>query len=144
MLLFICYRSKYVSDEIKKTRSIQRTQTPPSLWPLTLMCDLDLKVKVKNAYDIRCRLLYCTLVLGMMSVSVIVYEIWPLVHFCDLWPSPVTFIVVCMLDVVCVSRRVGWRADRCTLSWVHQVHPRERSPSMVAQYQFTVDLPRRA
>ena len=25
------------------TRSIQRTQTPPRLWPLTLSCDLDLK-----------------------------------------------------------------------------------------------------
>ena len=27
----------------------------------------------------------------MMSVVVILYEIWPFVHFCDLWPSPVTF-----------------------------------------------------
>ena len=27
----------------EKTRSIQRTQTPPRLWPLTLSCDLDLK-----------------------------------------------------------------------------------------------------
>ena len=50
-------------------------------------------VKVKKADVIRCRLLYCTLVPGMMSVSVIICEIWPLVHFCDLWPSPVTFIV---------------------------------------------------
>ena len=45
------------------------------------------------AYGIRCCLLYCTLVPGMMSVSVIVCEIWPFVHFCYLWPSPVTFIV---------------------------------------------------
>ena len=43
----------------KTTRSIQRTQTPPRLWPLTLWCDLDLK----KADVIRCRLLYCTLVL---------------------------------------------------------------------------------
>ena len=34
-----------------------------------------------------CRLLYCTLVPGIMSVSVIVCKIWPLVHL------PVTFIV---------------------------------------------------
>ena len=30
------------------TRSIQRTQTPPRLWPLTLSCDLDLWPKVTN------------------------------------------------------------------------------------------------
>ena len=41
--------------------------------------------KVKKAYVIRCRLLYCTLVSGMVSVSEIVFI------FCDLWPSPVTF-----------------------------------------------------
>ena len=69
---------------INQTRSIQRTQTPPRLWPLTLSFDFDLKVKVKNAYVIRCRLLYCTLVPGMMSMSVLVCEIWPLVHV--LWP----------------------------------------------------------
>ena len=47
--------------------------------------------KVKKAYVILCRLLYCVLVPGMMSVNVIVFEIWPLIHFCDLWPSPVTY-----------------------------------------------------
>ena len=47
----------------------------------------------KKASVINCRLLYCTLVPGMMSVSVIVCKIWPLVHFCDLWPSHVTFII---------------------------------------------------
>ena len=31
-----------------KTRSIQRTQTPPRLLPLTCSCDLDRKVKVKT------------------------------------------------------------------------------------------------
>ena len=30
---------------------------------------------------------------GMMFVDVMIYEIQPLVHFCDLWPSPLTFIV---------------------------------------------------
>ena len=72
-----------------KTRSIQRTQTPPRLWPLTLSCDLDLESRSKKL----CRLLYCTLVPGMMSVSVIDRELWPLAHFYDLsfdlrlWPS---------------------------------------------------------
>ena len=69
------------------TRSIQRTQTPPGL----VTFDLDLLSsplgKVKKASVIRCRLLYCTLVQGMMSVSVIVCEIWPLLHF---W-LPLTF-----------------------------------------------------
>ena len=47
--------------------------------------------KVKKAYIIRCRLLYCALVPGMMSVNIIVCEIWPLIHCCDLWPSLVAF-----------------------------------------------------
>ena len=44
-------------------------------WGATLTLSQDLIV-----YVIRCRLLYCTLVPGMMSVSGIVFEIWPLVH----------------------------------------------------------------
>ena len=75
----------------KETRSIQRTQTPPRLWSLTLCCDLDLKSRSKRFT--RCRLLYCTLVPGIMSVSVIACDIWPLVHFCYLWSLPVTFII---------------------------------------------------
>ena len=47
--------------------------------------------KYKKVYVIRCRLLYCALVPGMITVLVIVCEIWQLIHFCDLWPSPVTF-----------------------------------------------------
>ena len=48
--------------------------------------------KIKKAFVIRFLLLYCTLVPGMLSVNVciIVCKIWPLVHFCDFWPSPVT------------------------------------------------------
>ena len=42
------------------------------LWPWLM---------VKNAYVIRCRLLYCTLVPGMMYVSVKVCEIWPQFNF---------------------------------------------------------------
>ena len=30
------------------TRSIQRTQTPPRLWPLTLWCDLDLSSRARK------------------------------------------------------------------------------------------------
>ena len=69
-------------------------QTPSCLWRLTLSCDLDLKPRSKRLISINiCRLLYCTLVPGVMSGSLLVCEIWPLVHFCDLWPLPVTFIV---------------------------------------------------
>ena len=54
----------------KNTRSIQRTQTPSRLWPLTLTCDVWLwpQIKVKKTYVIICHSLYCTLVLGMMYV----------------------------------------------------------------------------
>ena len=48
-------------------------------------------IKVKKAYVIRCCLLYCTLVSGMMSVSKIVCKYNRYFIFCDLWPSPVTF-----------------------------------------------------
>ena len=37
--------------------------------------------KVKKAYVIRSRFLYCALVPGMISVNVIICEIWPLIHF---------------------------------------------------------------
>ena len=40
--------------------------------------------KIKKAYVIRCPLLYWDLVLGLMFVIVIICEIWPLIHFCDL------------------------------------------------------------
>ena len=77
-----------------KTRSIQKTQTPPRLWPLTLCRDLDLSSRSRMLMlFITCRLLYCTLVPGMMSVGLILYEISPLVYFmwhltftCDLQP----------------------------------------------------------
>ena len=59
--------------------------------------DLDVWIwpylKVKKAYVIRFSLLYYTFEPGMMSVSVIVCKIKAIVHFCDLWPSSVTFIV---------------------------------------------------
>ena len=48
-------------------------------------------VKVKKADVIRCRLLYCTLVPGMMSMGLILYEISPVFILCDIWPSHVTF-----------------------------------------------------
>ena len=45
--------------------------------------------KIKKAYVIRCRLLYCALVSGMMSVNVKVCEIWKSTHF--LWPLTFTY-----------------------------------------------------
>ena len=41
-------RKKKQKKNNKKTRSIQRTQTPPRLWPLTLSCDLELKSRSKR------------------------------------------------------------------------------------------------
>ena len=66
------------------TRSIQRTQTPPRLWPLTLSCDLDLKSRSNRlmSLDVAYCIVPCTRY--DMSVSVIVCDIWPYVHF--LWP----------------------------------------------------------
>ena len=51
----------------KKSRSIQRTQTPPRMSPLTLRCDLELSKFRKLV--IRCQLLHCTLVPGMMFMG---------------------------------------------------------------------------
>ena len=59
-----------------------KKQTPLRLWPLT--CDFELTSRSKNV--IRCRLLYCTLVPGMMSVSVIVWEILSIAINSFLWP----------------------------------------------------------
>ena len=40
-----------------------------------------LNIKVKKVDVIRCRLLYCTLVPGMMSNGLLLYEISPFVYF---------------------------------------------------------------
>ena len=77
--LISIWRTRIHNDNLKK--SIQRTQTPSplsfNLWPW----DMTL---VKKVYVIRCRLLYFTLIPCKMSLSVIVCEIWPFLHF--LWP----------------------------------------------------------
>ena len=55
---------KMILNRLKlKTRSIQRTPTPPRLWPLTLTCDIDLTLRSRKLI-IRCRLLYCAMVPG--------------------------------------------------------------------------------
>ena len=59
-----------------------------NLWPWIMTLTLS---QVKKVYVIIYCLLYCALVPGMMSVNVIVWEMWPLIHFCYLWPSLVTF-----------------------------------------------------
>ena len=62
------------------TRSIQRMQTPPRLWPLTMGCDLDLKSRSKRLMSLD--VAYCIVsVQDIMPVNGIVCEIWPLVHF---------------------------------------------------------------
>ena len=85
------YRHKSNFSIDYNTRSIQRKQTPPRLWSLTLTCDLDLTSNSKKAYVIKCRWLHCAYVPDMMFVSVIVCEMWLLVHFCNLWLLSVTF-----------------------------------------------------
>ena len=52
-----------------------------ALWPWHVTLIL---FQVKKAHDIKCRLLHCALIPGMISVNEIVCEIWPLIHF--LWP----------------------------------------------------------
>ena len=63
---------------------LQRRHAPSCLWPLTL-CQGQESLCHKMSL-----IVYCTLVPGMMSVSVIVYKIWLLIvlfHFFQLWPS---------------------------------------------------------
>ena len=77
------------STNLKGTRSIQRTQTPPRLWNLTLWCDLNL-FKVKKADVYRYRLLHCTLIGTRYDVYGFNIRYHHLFILCDLWPSPVT------------------------------------------------------
>ena len=82
-LLHSKYKKKKNKINLNKQHS-ENTDTSMSVtfdlvvWPF---------VKVKKADVIRCRLLYCTLVPGMMSMYLILYEISPFVYFmwnCDL------------------------------------------------------------
>ena len=93
--------------------------------------------KVKKTYIISCRVLYCALVPGMMSVSVIICEIWPLVPFMTfdlhLWPSAyvkVTFTQIsrctsCSCTLVQSMKYVGsieseiWTIVYWKLKWRH-------------------------
>ena len=78
------YLGNYIGKDNKKHSENSDTSTSATFdleaWPWTY-------VKVKKAYVIRCRLLYRTLIPGFLSVGAILYEIWPFVHFCDIWPS---------------------------------------------------------
>ena len=74
------------------TISIQRTQTPPRLWPLILSCDLDLKSGQKGLFHY---MLLIVMYLGtrydvyrfnfLRQITIILFIVL------DLWPSPVTF-----------------------------------------------------
>ena len=66
-------------------------------------------VKVKEAYVIRCCVLYCTLVRERISVGVKVNEIWPFVNFVTfdlyLWPLAsvkVTFTIISTCTFWCI------------------------------------------
>ena len=82
--IFTLISSNYSKRRKNKTRSIQRTQTPPLLWPWRVTLTL---LQGQETYVIRCRLLYCALVPGIKSMNVIVCEIWPFIHFV----RPLTF-----------------------------------------------------
>ena len=78
-----------IKNDKNKTRSIQRMQTPPHLWPYGVT--LSFCQGQESWSVIRCRLLYCTLEPGMMSMGLIlykrslfVYSKWPLTFICDL------------------------------------------------------------
>ena len=111
-------------------------QTPPRLWHLTWLVIYDIwwlvivywpYVKVKKGYIIRCRLMYCTLVSGMLSMSVSVYKTFGL----HLWPSvsvKVTFTLIvrcilCCCILVSSIKFVGYIELRYVLlfkkKWCH-------------------------
>ena len=80
---------KYIKQEaFRERRHLHVCDLGPCglVWPWPF-------VKVKKDYVIRCRLLFCTVVLGMMSMGLILYEIlqfvylmWHLTITCDLQP----------------------------------------------------------
>ena len=92
---FMCYLIHKMLYHV--TRSIQRTQTHPRMWPLTLSCDLDLKSRSKRliSLDFAYQIVPCTLVSGMMSMGYLFYEIYITLSFFFFftWPltSPVNF-----------------------------------------------------
>ena len=92
-----CFRKK--QEAFRERRHLHVCDLRP--WRVILT----LTSKVKKAYVIRCRLLYCALVPGM-SVKVIVCEVWTLINFVTfalhLWPS--AYIKV-----------IFTRISRCTL-----------------------------
>ena len=71
----------------ENTKRIQRTQTPPRLWPLTLWCDLDLSSRSRKLMSLDVAYSIVSLVPDMMSMGLILYEISPFLYF--MWP--VTF-----------------------------------------------------
>ena len=91
-LFFIAYLFRFsigqISNKTNNNKHSENADTSTSVsfdlvvwhWPF---------IKVKKADVIRCRLLYCTLIPGMMSMGLLLYVISPFVYF--IWPSTVTF-----------------------------------------------------
>ena len=94
-----------------KTRSIQRTQTPPRLWPLTLSCDLDLKSRSKKLMSWESLIVlylgtttrYDVCECNKLQDNTISSFLWPLTFICDLqrlsrslslWSLNVPYVVV--------------------------------------------------
>ena len=75
-----------------QTISIQRTQTPPRLWPLALLCDLDLSSRSRKlmSFDVA----YCCIYLGtrhdvywFITLRVMTICLFYVTFDLHLWPS---------------------------------------------------------
>ena len=128
-------RIRYDIFRYKKSRSIQRTQTPPRLWPLTLSCvhDLNSTLKKRMSLDV----VYCIVSwydicecnsLRDMTISLF---LWTLTLACDLhrpsrspsfllldgryifvyWVPSTKFVGLIEFEI--------WTIVLCTLQWRH-------------------------
>ena len=82
---------RFMHTTITTTRSIQRAQTPPRLWPLTLWCDLDLSSRSRKLMSLD--VAYCIVPwyrIGWLWGYRFMRYIYLFIS-CDLWPSSVTF-----------------------------------------------------
>ena len=80
-----------------KSRSIQRTQTPPRLWYLTLTCDIDLILRPKKFLSLD--FAFCIVPWNQVWCSMVRYD--HLFTFC-LWPSSLSMSLSLCNSCCCV------------------------------------------
>ena len=83
---------KYVGRHTKK--SIQRTQTPPSLWPLTLWCDLDLSSRSRKLMSLD--VAYCIVPWYLRSRSQLKVKDHRQGRVCVFWMLLVEYEILCL------------------------------------------------